>query len=327
MATSPTLDTTAPIATLLRTSLTDAHDRASTSDGAGWLTRGELDREEYIRYSMMLYHVYNTFERAIEQHATHPVLQPTYNPSLFARASSLAADIAHLLQVPVSSWQSHPAHVELLANPPQVLTDYVSRIQFVATSDPQRLLAHSYVRYLGDLSGGQFIKRALKKSFDLEDGDGVSFYEFKQLGGTGSATIGDMKKIKEWYRDGMNAGVGDDVAVKEAILDEAVIAFDLNSALFANLRAPSRPTASASPAPPLLGDPATPPEAHKSLPVQLQEEEATTGTYRVASVIALVAALSLSHFLLVLGGFTGVPGAAKLEAVQHWCANQFAAAS
>ncbi|KAJ7592181.1 hypothetical protein C8J56DRAFT_1046554 [Mycena floridula] len=46
-------------------------------------------------------------EKALECHATHPVLEPTYNPQLLSRTPSLAADISHLLQVPESSWQSH----------------------------------------------------------------------------------------------------------------------------------------------------------------------------------------------------------------------------
>lgn len=53
-----TPDLAAPIATLLRTSTADAHDRASKSEGAAWLTRGELDKDEYVRYLMMLYHIY-----------------------------------------------------------------------------------------------------------------------------------------------------------------------------------------------------------------------------------------------------------------------------
>lgn len=76
------------------------------------------------------------------------------------------------------------------------------------------MLAHAYVRYLGDLSGGQFIRRRIAKAYGLEDSAGVSFYDFKKLGSNESSTIGDMKKIKEWYREGMNAGAGADVHVK-----------------------------------------------------------------------------------------------------------------
>ena len=62
---------------------------------------------------------------------------------------------------------------------------------------------------LGDLSGGQVIRRSIAKAYGVEsaDGAGTRFYEFGKLGETGKvATQGDMKKIKEWYREGMNEG-------------------------------------------------------------------------------------------------------------------------
>lgn len=51
-------DLTQPVATLLRLGTAEAHERAENSQGAGWLTRGELDKSEYVRFLMMLYHVY-----------------------------------------------------------------------------------------------------------------------------------------------------------------------------------------------------------------------------------------------------------------------------
>ena len=156
----------------------------------------------------------STLEIALEKHSSHPTLSPTYNPTLLARAPSLASDISFLLDVPESLWQTHPIHKALQEAPPQPLSDYVSRIQYFAdsASDPSPLLAHAYVRYLGDLSGGQVIRRRIEKAYGIErdDGRGTRFYDFKQLGGNKSGNIGDMRKIKEWFRDGMNQGGGDD---------------------------------------------------------------------------------------------------------------------
>ncbi len=185
-----------------------------------------------------------TFERALDRHATHPVLAPTYNPTLFSRTPSLSADIAYLLETPESSWQSHPIHETLVSSPPEPFADYTARLQELADDESQvpRLLAHAYVRYLGDLSGGQFIKRRLVKAYGLEDGAGVSFYEFKQLGGSGSSTMGDMKKIKEWYRAGMNAGVGDDVALKGVHLSVLLIHRETGVDCHLQLRFSMKPT-------------------------------------------------------------------------------------
>ena len=160
----------------------------------------------------------SAFERALEQHANHPVLAPTHNPGLFARSESLAADIAYLLEVPEDAWKTHPAHRALETTPPKALRRYVGRIEELAAgTDPSRLLAHAYVRYLGDLSGGQFIRRRIGKAYGLEDGAGLSFYEFRPLEGGAqgvAAGAGEMKRIKEWFRDGMNEGVGDDAKLK-----------------------------------------------------------------------------------------------------------------
>ena len=41
-------------------------------------------------------------------------------------------------------------------------------------------------------------------------------------------------------------------------------------------------------------------------------------TYSAISVIAFIAAFSIAHFALVIGGFTGSKGYAKLDALQQW---------
>lgn len=159
---------------------------------------------------------YSALEQGLERHSNHPVLEPTYNPTLLARAPSLEADIAYLLDLPESSWRSHPLHHSLVVSPPIALTNYVARLRQLAESDdPSPLLAHAYVRYLGDLSGGQSIRHTIAKAYDLESpGPGLSFYEFKELRSSEPANLGELRRIKEWYREGMNKGVGDDVVIK-----------------------------------------------------------------------------------------------------------------
>ncbi|RDX50005.1 hypothetical protein OH76DRAFT_1482802 [Lentinus brumalis] len=346
------VDLSKPVADILREGTHAAHIRAEHSKGAQWLARGELDKQEYVRFLMMLYHVYNAFERALEQHATHPVLAPTHNPGLFARSASLAADISYLLEVSEASWQSHPLHVAMQAAPPRALSQYVGRIDELAASpDPSRLLAHAYVRYLGDLSGGQFIRRRISKAYGLDDSAGVSFYEFRPLGGTRSASdaaanAGEMKRIKEWYRDGMNAGVGDNEELKAALLDEANIAFEFNTALFDELKASSHesgpsspvelPSPLHSPVEPSFPSPIVTDVGHDSALLQHLKQSGKSKTVFVAdeaskeepkfstvSVVAFIVAVSIAHFVLVVGGFTGMKGYAKLEGLQAWLDNYF----
>lgn len=111
--------------------------------------------------------------------------------------------------------------VDLAINPPAPFVAYTSRLRALVSNDtatpgPAGLLAHAYVRYLGDLSGGQFLRRRIAKAYGLdEEGEaGVEFYDFGSLDGKRRGTMGDLKKVKEWYRDGMNVGVGDDKELK-----------------------------------------------------------------------------------------------------------------
>lgn len=98
-------------------------------------------------------------------------------------------------------------HLQLQASAPAPLAAYVQRIEDLSDSpDPAPLLAHAYVRYLGDLSGGQTIRHILAKAYDLDEaaGTGVAFYAFKELRSAKPANQGEMKRIKEWFREGMN---------------------------------------------------------------------------------------------------------------------------
>jgi heme oxygenase (biliverdin-producing, ferredoxin) len=53
-----TVDYSQSLAALLRESTMQAHDELALSDGAKRLTSGQLSRETYIRYLMMLWHIY-----------------------------------------------------------------------------------------------------------------------------------------------------------------------------------------------------------------------------------------------------------------------------
>jgi heme oxygenase len=57
---------------------------------------------------------------------------------------------------------------------------YVDRLDEVARTDPRALLAHAYVRYLGDLSGGQIVCRVITSALALTGGSGLAFYKFAE---------------------------------------------------------------------------------------------------------------------------------------------------
>ena len=103
---------------------------------------------------------------------------------------------------------------------------YVARIREIAQSQPELLVAHCYTRYLGDLSGGQILKKISQRAMNLTEGEGTAFYEF--------ADIADEKAFKDKYRQAMNE-LPIDMATAEQIVDEANAAFGMNMELFQEL--------------------------------------------------------------------------------------------
>src|SRR3546814_10316408 len=57
---------------------------------------------------------------------------------------------------------------------------YVDRIRTVGTAWAGGFVAHHYTRYLGDLSGGQFIGRLMQRRFGFET-NGIGFYLFDDI--------------------------------------------------------------------------------------------------------------------------------------------------
>lgn len=68
------------------------------------------------------------------------------------------------------------------------------------------LLAHAYVRYMGDLNGGQQIKERVAQAYQLEAGsdDGLRFYRFEGAGGA-EASPAELGKITASLRKGMDS--------------------------------------------------------------------------------------------------------------------------
>ncbi|KAJ7860997.1 hypothetical protein B0H14DRAFT_554548 [Mycena olivaceomarginata] len=273
------IDLSMPLSDVLRESIRMAYEDAEVSPAATTMLRGELDKEEYIRFLMMLWHIYNTFERSLERHQHHPVLEPTYDPALLACARPLSADIAHLLDVE-SSWKAHSIHTQLLAEKPPALEAYTARIQAIADlPDPSALLAHSYVRYIGDLSGGQTIQRALTKAYGLTlGGAGLSFYAFKELHSNKPASQSEMKRIRDWFRTGMNKGAGDNVEVKAAVMEEASRVFEFTSEIFKAVN------------------------LEKANPKVVYYADPRAPRMYFPSVLAVIIAVCVAHFVLTAGG-------------------------
>lgn len=110
----------------------------------------------------------------------------------------------------------------------QATKRYVQRLQEVGRAEPELLVAHAYTRYLGDLSGGQVLKKIAQKALNLpSSGEGLAFFTFPNIA---SAT-----KFKQLYRSRMNT-LEMTPEVRQRVLDEAKTAFLLNIQLFEELQ-------------------------------------------------------------------------------------------
>ena len=109
----------------------------------------------------------------------------------------------------------------------------------------------------------------------------------------------------------------------EAVVEEAIKVFELNEGLFTLLRPPSNGAVndSASERPP-LGNPSPQitPEREPSPELVNKGTAADSGEkmYSMSSILSVVLAVGLAHFLLVVGGFTGQQGWVKYDAVFTW---------
>jgi hypothetical protein len=99
---------------------------------------------------------------------------------------------------------------------------------------------------MADLSGGQFIRRKVMKAYSLPDsGEGVAAFDFSRLEGDNVGTeegeragMGEVKRIKEWFRDGMIKATEGNERLKQEIVKEANVAYELNTALLVGLEKP-----------------------------------------------------------------------------------------
>lgn len=207
----------------LREGTRHLHTQAERAGLMPALLRGELPLPRYVRLLQELQALYRALESALARPGA-----PAFDPALF-RAAALQQDIDALsprcLAASPAGLGAHAA-AAVLPGPGEspacsaVMRDYVRHLQALP---PRLLAAHAYVRYLGDLAGGQVLRRIVARSYGLQD-DGVRFYTF------GAAVPGLVAGLRQVL----------DALPSEAhgpIVDEACSAFRRHVDLFEALQA------------------------------------------------------------------------------------------
>ena len=170
----------------------------------------------YARFTASMHHVYGTMEKSFDA-ATSPVTVPVWQRfgESLRREPSLALDLAD-----VSSASAHPMTPATEA--------YCAAIEAAAARDEAdgggRLIGHLYCRYFADLFGGQALAAPTRYALAPAVLPGTPrHYDFGEFG----ARRGES--IEALYSSFNEAGdaLGSDAA-RQAVVDEANMAFELN---------------------------------------------------------------------------------------------------
>ncbi|KAF9145333.1 heme oxygenase (decycling) 1 [Mortierella sp. GBA39] len=190
------------------------HAEAERSKFVKYFFRGEITPATYGRFLVSLYHIYNALEEALEKNKDNENLQLVYFPTELNRKAALEEDLEFF---------NGPEWRDMLLTLSPAQKAYIDAIRRCSDSQPELLIAHSYVRYLGDLSGGQILAKKLQKYNDLPEGKGVAFYNFDR--------VENKNEFKEMFRIRLNQ-VEVDEATHKAIVEESCQAFIRNIDIF-----------------------------------------------------------------------------------------------
>lgn len=160
--------------------------------------------------TVALYFTYSALEEEMERNKDQKAFAALYFPLELHRKEALAKDLEYFYG---ENWEEKIQCSEATQR-------YVDRIHHVGQHDHELLVAHAYTRYMGDLSGGQVLKKVAQRALKLPStGDGVQFYIFEN--------ISNPQQFKQLYRARLNV-LDLDQRTKERVVEEANKAFEFN---------------------------------------------------------------------------------------------------
>ncbi|XP_054848490.1 heme oxygenase 2 [Eublepharis macularius] len=202
---------------LLKEGTKESHDQAENTQFVKDFLKGKIKRELFKLGTVALFFTYSALEEEMERNKDHPAFMPLYFPLELHRKEALEKDLEYFYG---EGWQGKIQCSEAAQR-------YVDRIHHIGQHEPELLVAHAYTRYMGDLSGGQVLKKVAQRALKLPStGEGVQFYVFEN--------ISNPQQFKQFYRARLNA-LDLDKGTKERIVEEANKAFEFNMQVFDEL--------------------------------------------------------------------------------------------
>uniref|UniRef100_A0A6G1RJB7 heme oxygenase (biliverdin-producing) n=1 Tax=Hypotaenidia okinawae TaxID=2861861 RepID=A0A6G1RJB7_9GRUI len=202
---------------LLKEGTKESHDRAENTQFVKDFLKGRIKKELFKLATVALYFTYSALEEEMDRNKDNPVFAPLYFPLELHRKEALAKDLTYFYG---EDWKEKIQCSEATQH-------YVDRIHHVGQHEPELLVAHAYTRYMGDLSGGQVLKKVAQRALKLPSTEeGIQFYTFDN--------VSSAQQFKQLYRARMNA-LDLDKNTKERIVEEANQAFRLNMQVFDEL--------------------------------------------------------------------------------------------
>ena len=199
----------------LREGTQESHRLAEKSPFIQKFFKGELTVEEYRTFLLQLLFIYQGLEDCHLAHNQNEGLGKVFFPELF-RSKAIQLDLQFYYGN--ASWKK--------LRPNKATKKYLNHITSLSVGWVEGLIPHLYTRYLGDLSGGQALKRIVTKTFNLSSAEGVAFYDFPQ--------IDNHNQFKDNYRSLLDSMAFDEAMVSR-IVNEANLAFQFNRDIFDSL--------------------------------------------------------------------------------------------
>lgn len=161
------------------------------------------------------YFVYRAIEDALEYCRDDEHIFQLRDPRMY-RAAALEQDVAFFLG---ENWSD-------MEEPSPPTKKYLSRIEYVAGSNPVLLIAYAHSMFLASLAGGQILGAIVKRTLGLSGDEGLAFFDYGDI---------NTKALRAEFKEKVNA-LDIDRETKDRIIEEKKLVFKMNNEIASQVK-------------------------------------------------------------------------------------------